>query len=98
MIIKEYEVIINEKNATCGFVVNLDFYKIEPILREALQYEVLEKENKIKIISETGQEIYFINLNKEFIYYAYKTVNLLILGGRLGIENKIEMVAEAVLI
>lgn len=98
MIIKEYEVIINEKNATCGLVVNLDFYKIEPILREYLQYEVLDKENKIRVISETGQEIYFINLSKELIYYAYKTINLLILGGRLGAENKIEMVAEAILI
>lgn len=98
MIIREYEVIINEKNSTCGLVVNLDFYKIEGILKESLQYEVLEKENKIKVVSETGQEIYFMNLNKELIYYAYKTINLLILGGRAGTENKIEMVAEAVLI
>ena len=96
MHIKEYEVIINEKNSTCGFVVNLDFYKIESFLKKELQYEVFDKEGKVRVFCQDGEEILFLNLDKNLIYYAIKTINLLILGGSLQHENKIKIELKAI--
>jgi hypothetical protein len=97
MEISQYEVIINEKNSSCGFVVNLNFYKLEKFLKTELQYEVLPKEKKVKVFNET-EEVWFINLTQELISYAFKTENLLILGGTDEGEGKIELFAEAVLV
>lgn len=82
MQIKEYEVIVNEKNGTCGIVVNLDDYEIGYLLKKPLQYEVIPEENKLRVFTEDGAEILFVNLDKNLIYYAFKTINLTIFGGR----------------
>ena len=98
MEIREYEVILNEKNATCGFVVNLNHYKIDDVLRKDLQYEILKEDKAVRVFSKDGDELLFLNLTNELIYYAYKTVNLIILGGTDEGEGKIKIFAEAVLV
>lgn len=98
MEIKNYEVILNEKNATCGFVVNLNYYKIENILQKNLQYEIFRNEKKVRVFSEDNDEIWFLNLNEKLIYYVYKTINLTILGGTDEGSGKIKIYSEAVLV
>ena len=98
MEIKNYEVILNEKNATCGFVVNLNYYKIEQILQKNLKYEVFRDEKKVRVFSEDNDELWFLNLTDQLIYYAYKTINLTLLGGTDEGKGKIKIFSEAVLV
>ena len=97
MEISQYEVIINEKNSTCGFVINLNYYDLEDFLKSDLKYEVFSNEKKVKVFNDF-KEVWFINLTEELIYYAFKTVNLIILGGTEEEEGKIKIFAEAELI
>ena len=96
MEISQYEVIVNEKNSSCGFVVNLNFYKLEDFLRTELQYEVFPNEKKVRVFNKE-KEVWFINLTEELISYAFKSVNILILGGTDEGEGKIKIFAEALL-
>ena len=95
MEISQYEMIINEKNKSCGFVINLNFYDLNEFLKTELQYKVLPNEKKIRVFNEK-KEVWFINLTEELICYAFKSVNLFILGGTD--EGKIKIFAEAVLV
>lgn len=100
MEIKDYEVILNEKNATCGFVINLNYFKLEEFLQEDLHYEVLSKEKKVKVFS-ANKTIYFTGLSDEIVYYAFKTDSLTLLGGvegKDGQSGEIKIFAEAKLV
>lgn len=90
--VKNYQVLINEEKVACGVAINTDLYKKIEIKDFELKYNVLYKENKIKI-KNTELEIVLHNCDHQFLYYAIKSCNL---GVILGRENLIthQLVAE----
>lgn len=95
MEIKNYEVLINEQQASCGLVVNKDLYDISFLNNHDIYYEILDKEHKIKIYSDSN-EVVFCNASHETLYFAHKTEVLIILMGILTPEPKFSHVFEAV--
>jgi hypothetical protein len=82
MNISNYEVLINETNANCSLVVDLQQYNISFLKDNVLFYEVDSIKKEIKIQNETGQDLVtFLNIDAELQYYAFKTIELIILGG-----------------
>lgn len=94
MQIKTYEVIINEKNAKFGVVVNLEAYDIRFLATEYLKYEVNHSEKTLRVFSPNAS-LSFGNLNDESLYYATKSTIISILGGIPGEPPKITLVLEA---
>jgi hypothetical protein len=84
MEIKNYDVLINEKQASCGLVVDPTEYDISFFKDEFLKYEVDNTLNVIRVYSDKNS-ISFTNIDERLVYYAYKTETLVILvGGRTG--------------
>lgn len=90
--VKQYQVLINEQNATCGVAINIDHYNKINVKDENLKYNILYNDAKIKIYNK-DMEIVLHNCDKEFLYYAVKTSYL---GVILGKPNMIthQLVAE----
>lgn len=96
MIIKNYEVIINEKNATCGLVIDEEEYEIDSFKEETLFYEVFPEKKIISVYNqENTKKLEFINADHQLIYYAFKTIELPILVGKTNPEPKINFILEA---
>jgi len=84
MEIKDYDVLINEKQASCGLVVDPGQYNINFFNDEYLQYEVDTNEMKINIFSDKNK-ISFLQIDKKLMLYAFKTETLVIfVGNRKG--------------
>lgn len=92
--VKNYQVLINEDKLACGVAINIDHYKKINITDYQLKYSVNYKENRIKI-QNSEIEIILHNCDKEFMYYAFKSINL---GVILGKSNLIthQFIAELV--
>lgn len=90
--VKQYQVLINEQNATCGVAINIEHYKNIQIDNDDLKYNVLYNESMIKIYNN-DIEIVLHSCDKQFLYYAVKTCYL---GVILGKPNEIthQFVAE----
>lgn len=82
MNIKNYAVIIEPTNCSCGVIVDPSEYSVLFNNDEFLNYSIDYKEKTLKIFSEKN-EVYFHNMTEEFIYYAFKTdVFVLFIGDR----------------
>lgn len=82
MEIKNYDVLINEKQASCGLVVDPDEYDISFFKDEYLKYDVDSELGVIRVYSDKDT-IIFLNIDRKLVYYAYKTESLIIfIGGR----------------
>jgi hypothetical protein len=92
--VKNYQVLINEETANCGVAINIDHYSKIKIEDFNLKYEVKYNDKKIKVWN-SELEIILYNCDKNFLYYALKTINL---GFILGTPNKItqQLVAELI--
>lgn len=90
--IKNYQVLINEEKAACGVAINIDHYKKIKITDHDLKYSVIYGENKIKI-ENSELEIILYSCDKEFMYYAIKSINLGIILGKSNLITH-QLVAE----
>lgn len=90
--VKQYQVLINEQNATCGVAINIEHYNKIKINDSNLTYSVFYNEAKVKIYHK-DLEIILHNCDKQFLYYAMKTYHL---GVILGKPNMIthQLIAE----
>jgi hypothetical protein len=93
IIINKYEVLINEKNGTCGLVVNSDF-NLSKFKNEKLFYNV-NFDNKTITVESLKSKFIFVNADKELLYYAIKSLNLIILCGKLKPKPHILYILEA---
>lgn len=90
MIIKNYEIILNDNNMTCAFVLGKEY--VLPFKKdEIINYEIFPEKKEIKVFSKNNS-ITFSVANDEIIYYAYKTDNIVIFIGSLRPEKKIKKI------
>ncbi len=84
MNIKNYSVIIEPENCSCGVIVDPTEYSILFKDDDFLNYDIDHKEKKLRIFSQDN-EMFLHNMNEEFIYYAFKTdVFILFIGDRFA--------------
>lgn len=97
MEIKNYEVLINEENAQCGLIVDLDNYNIRNLIEEdKLLYEVNVDEKKINVFNQQDELLLtFHKIDSELILYAFKTDHLSILGGVTEPKAEIQLFLSA---
>lgn len=90
--VKNYQVLINEEKVACGVAINIEHYKKINIKDYNLKYSISYKEQRIKI-ENSELEIVLHNCDKEFMYYAIKSLSL---GVILGKSNMIthQLIAE----
>ncbi len=77
MEIKKYEILINEEQASFGFVVNENLYDISFFKDKFLNYEINYDKKFINIYSDS-HKISFKNIDAKLLYYAFKTESLII--------------------
>ena len=99
MEIKQYEILINEKNKVCGLCINLNHYALSDFLKKNLQYNIEPHKKEVFVYDKDNKndKIVFKNITIESIPYFYSTPTLALLGGRDNKENKIEIISEAIL-
>ena len=97
MKIKNYEIIINEQNATCGLVVDQEEYDLSYLQNKELTYEVLQDKKELKLYNRANPKevAVFGNVDTEMVYYTIKTLTLAILVGKLHPTPQIAYVLEA---
>lgn len=96
MLIKNYDVLINEKEASCGLVINSKEYNINGFKGKDLEYEVDYDHNCIRVFSEK-YKVTFCNADKRLLYYAFKTETLIIFVKDSPHGHNYHQVYEAVL-
>lgn len=97
MEIKNYDVLINEKQASCGLVVDPTEYNINFFDDEYLNYEVDTDNNIIHVYSEKNK-ISFLGIDNKLRYYAFKTETLVVLVGTRNGSKHFTKVYEACLV
>lgn len=96
MKIKNYEVVINEKNAQCGLVVNIEEYDISFLDNLTLTYKVETESKEIQIFNEKNEHVLtFYNIDDELTYYAFKTIDLAIMAGRTSPQLQVDLIFSA---
>ncbi len=97
MNIKNYTVIIEPEQCSCGVILDPIEYSILFSDKDFLNYSIDYEKKALKIFSNEN-EITLQNMNEEFIYYAFKTdVFIIFIGDRLRKSPPIKAF-EAVLI
>jgi hypothetical protein len=91
--IKNFNVLINEEQASCGLVVNNKDYDLHFFNNEHLHYEV-DYHNKVIHVTSRKDKVSFLGLDNKIMYYAFKTETLIILTGD---KNNYSNVYEAIL-
>lgn len=83
MNIKNYTVIIEPNNCSCGVILDPIEYTILFSDNDFLNYSINHSQKTLKIFSENN-EITLQNMTEEFIYYAFKTdIFVIFIGDRL---------------
>lgn len=83
MKVKNYEVIIDTKNAQCGVVINKNEYDLSHLKNENLIYSV-DFQNKLVLIEPENKlikPIVLLNADREFLYYCVKSLQISIMVG-----------------
>lgn len=99
MQIKNYEVLINEKQGQCGLVIDTKEYDLSFLKDIPLFYKVNTEDKKIEILDEHNEILLtFEKINNELRYYAFKTVELVIIIGNTKPSLHVEFVLHAQII
>lgn len=96
MIIKNYGVLINEKEASCGLIVDPNEYNISFFNDKFLHYEIDVQAACIHVFSDK-KKVSFSKIDQQLIYYAYKTETLVIFVGSRKEELNFTNVYEAII-
>jgi hypothetical protein len=97
MQIKNYDVLINEKQASCGLIVDPTEYNIDFFDDKYLNYEVDTENCMIHVYSDKNK-VSFLGMDNRLRYYAFKTETLVLLVGTRHGSNHFTKVYEACLI
>ena len=81
MKIRNYEVVINEKDAQCGVIIKKDVYDISFFIDQDIYYQVDFHKKTLTIESKNHliKKVVLMNADNEFLYYAVKSLNLFIM-------------------
>lgn len=97
ILIRNYEVMINEQNASCGLFVDIQQYNLSQFIDQELQYSVDYSNHKV-IVSNGKDTITFINADKQMLYYVIKSLALVILVGKKLPKTDVEYFLQAHLV
>lgn len=97
MEIKNYDVLINELQASCGLVIDPNEYNIDFFIDVDLKYEIDVENNVIHVFSDKNR-ISFLKIDNKLRYYAFKTETLVILVGTRQGSRHYSKVYEACLV